>query len=311
MPESAMAKRIIKQVVGNYRHKIGGLGWALLAGLVLLAAAPEPVAAQEFFDDDSTYYEDEYYDDDDAGGYFGEEEEYGVEDDEYYEDEYYDDEGEYYDDEGEYSDEDAYYEDEYYDEGELEYDDEFGDEAVDEGLDLADDQAGEVELGEVAEIEQKRIKEPRILRGYTVKLAVVSPWYAGLGLNSWWYSYIDARVAVDIPRKGDLAGLSLGYTVEIATYKFEHTYPSGGQFGGVALLAMMRVPLGPLTVTAGGGVYGIATITSGMVFGASYTLPIFKYIDITVDSRLNYVQGGLPAGAAYWLDVGGSFGMKF
>ncbi len=307
-----MAARSIKQVVGNDRHRIAGIGWALLATLVLLVVAPGSIAAQEFFDEDSTYYEDEYYDDSDAAGYFGDEEEYGVEGDEYYEDEYYDDEGEYYDDEGEYYDEDAYYEDEFYDEGEFEeYDDEFGDEAVDEGLDLADDQAGEIELVEVAEIEQKRIKDPRVLRGYTVKLAVVSPWYAGLGLNSWWYSYIDARLAVDIPRKGDLAGVSLGYTVELSTYKFEHTYPSGGQFGGVALLAMMRVPLGPLTVTAGGGIYGIATVTSGMVFGASYTLPFFKYIDITMDSRLNYVQGGLPAGAAYWLDVGGSIGMKF
>ncbi len=306
-----MAESSIKQVVGNDRHRIGGPGWALLATLVLLVAAPGPVAAQEFFDDDSTYYEDEYYDDSDAEGYFGDEEDYGVEGDEYYEDEYYDDEGEDYE-EDEYYDEDAYYEDEYYDEGEFEeYDDELGDEAVDEGLDLADDQAGEIELVEVAELEQKPIKEPRVLRGYTVKVAVVSPWYAGLGLDSWWYSYIDARVAVDIPRKGDLAGLSLGYTVEISTYKFEHTYPSGGEFGGVALLAMMRVPLGPLTVTAGGGVYGIATVTSGMVFGASYTLPFFKYIDITVDSRLNYVQGGLPDGAAYWLDVGGGIGMKF
>jgi hypothetical protein len=254
------------------------------------------MAAQEFFDDDTTYYEDEYYDDYDTEGYFGDEEDYGVEGDEYYEDEYYE--------EGEYYDEDAYYEDEY-------YDDEFGDEAVDEGLDLADDRAGELELVEVAELEQKAIKEPRVLRGYTVKVAVVSPWYAGLGLNSWWYSNIDVRLAVDIPRKGDLAGLALGYSVEISTYKFEHTHPSGGEFGGVAMLALMRVPLGPLTVTAGGGIYGFATITGGMVFGASYTLPFFKYIDITVDSRLNYVQGGLPAGAAYWLDVGGSFGMKF
>ena len=307
-----MAKSSIKSAVGNDPYRIGGMRWALLAALVLLVASPVPIVAQQFFDDDTTYYEDEYYDDYDAEGYFGDEEEYGVEGDEYYEDEYFDDEGEYYEDEGEYYEDDAYFEDEFYDEGEFEeYDDEFGDEGFDEGLDLADDQAGEIVLVEVAEIEQKRIKEPRVLRGYTVKLAVISPWYAGLGLNSWWYSNIDARLAVDIPRKGDLAGVTLGYTLEISTYSFEHTHPSGGQFGGVAMLAMMRVPLGPLTVTAGGGVYGFATVTSGMIFGASYTLPFFKYIDITMDSRLNYVQGGLPAGAAYWLDVGGSFGMKF
>ncbi len=286
---------------GKMPTAVAGLKIFLL--MSLLSLAPLAVMAQEPVDDYDDYYGDEY---DDAGyfeddGYYDDEEAYEddgyyEEDDAYYEDEYTDEE--YYDEDDAYLDEAGY--DDFGDEGQ------FDDEAFDD-LDLADDSVDEIEL---QELEQREIKQPRILRGYNAKLSVVSPWYAGLGLDAWWYSNVDVRLSLDLPRKADPA-LPLVYTLELSSYSFENRHPSGGKFSGVALLGMVQAPVGPLLVSAGGGIYGFEQITAGMVFGASYEIPLFKYIYLSADSRLNYTMKGTPTGALYWIDVGGTVGYLF
>ena len=82
---------------------------------------------------------------------------------------------------------------------------------------MADDQAGEVEL---QELELKEVKEPRVLRGYTAKLSMASPWQVGLGFDSWWYSFIDTRLSLDLPRKTTLGAVQVAYTLEVATFSF-------------------------------------------------------------------------------------------
>ncbi len=288
-------------------------GMACFAALVLLACLPVPAAAQQYYpEQDTTYYEDEYYD-------------------EYSEDEFY--EGEYYEEdygegeEGFFGEEDYYYEEEgeYYEEGDEYYDEEGFDETFEEDfldelepeegveyLDLADDQAGEVEL---QEIERPQVKEPRPKRGYTAKVSAASPWLAGMGFDALWYSYVDARFALDLPRKKDggrLGRLAPAYTLEASTFSFINNHPRGGRFRGVALQALIRLPIGPLEVLAGGGMYASGiNVRGGMVFGASYTVPFIRFIAITFESRLTFVQNATAAGSAYWLDVGGSIGYPF
>jgi len=275
-----------------------------ITALILYAPLQAQNDAQEedLFDDDELFLEDEFGGEFDDAGYFESDDPFG-------------DEG-FFEDEGgfEYGDEGFYEEDAFFDdEG---FEDDFSDEFLDdldvegeaEGLDLADDQAGEVAL---QEIEQREIKPPRPKRGYTLKVAAVSPWYAGLGLDAWWYSYIDGRLALDIPQKTRLGGLTLSYTFEVTSFGFTNYHPAGGKLAGVALAALVRMPLGPLTASAGLGVYGGETITSGGIFGLGYTIPFIKFIDITAESRLTYLQQGTPAGGALWLDVGGSIGYQF
>lgn len=287
-------------------HRSAWTSRAALAALIFMVALPRLATAQDdtaddFFDyPDDEYYEDEFGGEFDDEGYFQDDGAFYDEDEFYDEDTYYED--------------DAFYEDEFYDEEGFDevFDDEFLDdfdaEPDDEGLELADDQAGEVEL---QELELKEVKEPRVLRGYTAKLSMVSPWHVGLGFDSWWYSFIDTRLSLDLPRKTTLGAVKVAYTLEVATFSFENTHPSKGRFSGLALLAMMRAPLGPLEVLAGGGIYGGEAITSGMVFGVGYTLPFIHFLAITAESRFTYVQQATPAGASYWLDVGGSIGYRF
>ncbi|MFC1481585.1 hypothetical protein ACFL6E_05010 [Candidatus Neomarinimicrobiota bacterium] len=285
-------------------------GLKIFLVMSLLYLAPTVVMAQDPVDDYDDYYGDEY----DDSGYFEDDSYY---DDEGYEDDAYSDEdAEYYDESDEYY-EDEYTDDEYYDEGD-EYLDEggydefgeeeqFGEEEYADDLELADDSVGEIEL---QELEQREIKQPRILKGYNAKISVVSPWYAGLGLDAWWYSYVDVRVSLDLPR-GSNPAMPLIYTLEVSSYSFENRHPSGGQFSGFALLGMVKAPVGPLLVSAGGGIYGIEQVTAGMVFGASYEIPLFKYIFLSADTRLNYTMKGTPSGAVYWIDVGGTVGYLF
>ena len=293
---------------------------------VFICWLPATTDAQEYFYEDTTYYEDDYYYEDE--GYYEDQGEY------YYEDEYYDEyyEGEVYDDpssEGYYED-DYYYEDEgyYEDQGEYYYEDDtyYEDTGFDEGLDeryleevgpveqqdeleLVDDQAGEVEL---QEIEKPRIREPRVIRGYTAKVSVASPYLATLGFDSFWYSYIDARLALDFPRRGGEGTLAPAYTVELASFSFENLHPSGGLFRGVAVQGLMRIPLGPMEALAGGGLYVAGSnVKGGAVFGAQYSLQIVRWLSITAESRLIYVHDAAPAGAGLWMDIGGSIGYRF
>ncbi|UCH11363.1 MAG: hypothetical protein JSU61_05600 [Fidelibacterota bacterium] len=292
--------------------------WVVVTGL---AAFPVTAAAQEYHPDDTTgYYEDEYYEDQ----YYEDEYYEG----EYYEDEYY--EGEYYEDEysDEYYYEEDYGEEGYYDEGEYYEDDAYNDQEGfdetfddayleevgpvegEEDLELVDDQAGEVEL---QEIEKPKIRKPRVIRGYTAKVSVASPWLVGLGFDSFWYSYIDARVTLDLPRKAGAGALAPAYSFEVGTFSFDNMHPSGGQFGGVSLQALMRIPLGPLEAATGGGLYvSGGNMKGGGIFGISYTLNLLRFLALTVESRLSYVHDATPTGdAAFWMDVGGSFGFRF
>lgn len=282
--------------------------------VLLFTVAPSQLLGQvgetdttAFEEDD--FFADEYFDEFDDEGYFEDDssffEEQGFGGEEASNDEFFDDE---------FSD-DSFFDDEEF--AVEEFDDtaeEFDEAAIDEepadDLTLADDQAGEVELSEV---EQKAIKERRIIRGYIFKVAAVSPWLVGLGLDQWWASSVDARISVEFPPKYDNEGIAapFRYLVEITSYSFVNKYPSGGNFSGAAILGMLKFPVGPIKLLAGGGIYGFETISAGALFGATYRIPFIKFLDITIDSRMNYTQNGTPSGATYWFDVGGSIGFRF
>ncbi len=290
-------------LIGASRRRAGLCRYLLPLALAILT--PSMAHAQDAFAEDTLSYDDEYYDDDyDSEDYF--EDDYY--DDEYYDDEYLEGDDEYYDEVDEFSDEgfDEFDEDEFSDEF-FDENAEFEDTAADAGINLADDRAGEVELGE---LEQKEIKEPRIPWGYTARITASSPWLVGMGLTPWWYSFIDGRVTLDFPTK-TIAGQSLTYAVEISSFSFTHTHPSAGTIQGISILGLAKFPWGPLEISAGAGLYGFSVLTGGMVFGASYTLPFIKLIEVTTESRLNYVMDSSIKSAIYWMDISGSIGVSF
>ena len=304
--------RIIWQMITKFsggRSTRAGMRRIMLP-LALLFLAPALAQAQSGFEDDTVAVDDEFYEDDfDADDYFDDE----YADDEFADDEFYEDElGEddtFFDEGDEFFDEgfddegfDEFSDDAFFDEG-----DEFEDAVAEDGLDLADDQAGEVELNEV---EQKEIKEPRIPWGYTAKISASSPWLVGAGLTPWWYSFVDGRVTLDFPTK-TIAGQSLTYSAEISTFSFTHTHPSGGTIRGISVLGLGKFPFGPIELSAGAGIYGFDVITGGMVFGASYTLSFIKVIELTTESRINYVMDSSINAAIYWMDITGSVGVSF
>jgi hypothetical protein len=300
-------------------------GKIILPVFLLTSWIPLTISAQEYFPEDTTYYEDDYYYEDEGGyqdeGYYEDEyyDEYyeGENYDDtsgegYYEDDYYYEEGdEYYEDQGEYYyEDDTYYEEEGFDEGlDEQYLEEVGPVEQQDELELVDDQAGEVEL---QEIEKPKIREPRVIRGYTARVSVASPFLATLGFDSFWYSYIDARLSLDFPRKGGEGALAPAYSVELTTFSFENLHPTGGLFQGVALHGLMRIPLGPIEAIAGGGLYvSGSNVKGGAIFGAQYSLQIVRWLSITAESRLAYVNDAAPTGAGLWMDVGGSIGYRF
>lgn len=277
--------------------------------MLLIATAPDQLFGQVAETDTTAFEEDDFFDDEffdefDDEGFFEDDSAFD-EDDEFVDDEFVGDE--FADDE--FSD-DSFFDDEEFADEEIDETFEEFDEDTSDDLILADDQAGEVEL---SEIEQKVIKEPRIIRGYTFKVAAVSPWLAGLGLNEWWASSVDARVSLEFPPKYDNEGNAapLRYLIEATSYSFVNKHPSGGNFSGAAILGILKFPVGPIKVLTGGGIYGFETISAGVVFGAIYKIPFIKFLDITIDSRMNYTQKGTPTGATYWFDVGGSIGFRF
>ena len=281
----------------------------LLLGLVQLGWSQNPPA-----DTTDTFGEDEYYDEFDEEAY----------DDEAFDDEFYDEF-----EEGEFEDE-GLAEDEFFDEGDEFFDEEgFEDEFVDEEpleagapartafdeLELADDNAGQVNLDDI--VEEQAVKAPRVLRGFTAKVSIASPWWLGATMQNW-TSSTDARLSLEVPQQIQLGPVPISYSLEVSSFNFVNFYPQGGELKGVALLVISRFPVGPLTGMAGGGIYGSTKVYGGVTAGLSYGLNLFRYFRLSVDSRVHYVHNAISyednitaGGGAVWLDIGGAIGYRF
>ncbi|MCF7796707.1 MAG: hypothetical protein K9N22_09910 [Candidatus Marinimicrobia bacterium] len=145
--------------------------------------------------------------------------------------------------------------------------------------------------------------------GMAIEISAVSPFWVSRNMKTW-YSFMDWRVGVQMPFSFQLPlyGMRVTASAEIASFNFENTFPQGGQFGGISVLAYGRLLYQQFCVDAGFGLFGN---TGGALFGAMYRYPISPNIYLGAGGRAIWVNKIEPLGSSSWADVQFLAGYKF
>lgn len=139
-------------------------------------------------------------------------------------------------------------------------------------------------LGEEAAKEEQTgvaLAQEAIRRGFTVQVSAASPGYVNHTLQSW-NSFLDFRVAVDLPFLMQVGPVKFRLGAEVTTFRFENYLPVGGEFGGVGFLGMVTFPAGPSSVQLGAGMMGSVP---AFVVAQSFGLSVANLIDVRVGVR--------------------------
>lgn len=145
--------------------------------------------------------------------------------------------------------------------------------------------------------------------GMAIEISAVSPFWVPRKMKTW-YSFMDWRVGVQMPFSLQLPlyGMRVTASVEIASFNFENTFPQGGQFDGISVLAYGRLLYQQFCVDAGFGLFGN---TGGVLLGAMYRYPLSSNLYLGAGGRSVWVNQIEPLGSSGWADVQLLAGYKF
>lgn len=136
-----------------------------------------------------------------------------------------------------------------------------------------------------------------IFDGAGLTVSFSSPQYVADKLNTW-YSEMDYSVAIELPFHIDAAPVDVSFSIDIASFKFENSFPSGGTFTGVSYMPAVRAEAYGLGVEAGAGMY---SSSFGIMAGLGYALQ-FQSIYFSAGYRWNWASKIDPIGSGWWLE---------
>lgn len=145
--------------------------------------------------------------------------------------------------------------------------------------------------------------------GMAIELSAVSPFWVTRKMKTW-YSFMDWRLGVRLPLNYELPiyGIRLTANAELASFKFENTFPQGGTFNGISALIYARALYQQFGLDAGLGIYGKSF---GLLLGGNYTYSVTPTFYIGVGGRGVWVSQVDPLGSAGWADIQILVGYKF
>ena len=182
--------------------------------------------------------------------FWGDDEDYELEEDEFTEDNEFLDDDDYYEDEEDF-DED--YSDEYYGENEI---------IDDEGLD--EEQVGSVE-------QMDRTGWSIDISGAAARLVNYTLWKE-YGLNeSSWEPSMQGKISIEAPYMLKILGLRFRIGAEIGTFGFIDLTPREAELKGVSTVIIACIPAGPGKIKMGTGVFGKSM---GFMFEATYGIAL-------------------------------------
>lgn len=182
------------------------------------------------------------------------------------------------------------------------------DEFSDWGLDPSDAPSSETDAEEVATSVPYDPYAPYGM-GMAIEFSAVSPFWVPKKMMTW-YSYMDWRLGFKLPVNYQLPfyGIRLTANAEIASFNFENTFPQGGKFNGISILAYGRAMYQQFGVDAGLGVFGKSF---GLLFGANYTYPVSRTFYMGAGGRGVWVSQVDQLGSGGWADVQLLAGYRF
>lgn len=144
-----------------------------------------------------------------------------------------------------------------------------------------------------------------ILENTGLTLSFYSPHVVGDNLETW-YSVMDFSLTAELPWHFTFDPANVSFSVDMSSFNFENSFPSGGQFKGMSVMPIARAEAFGAEVEAGLGMY---YPTFGMLFGAGYS---YQYYSLFVSAgyRWNWAYNIDPIGSAWWLEPRLTAGVK-
>jgi len=148
--------------------------------------------------------------------------------------------------------------------------------------------------------------EGTILEDTGFTLSFFSPQYVADTLDTW-YSFMDFSLTVDFPWHIERGTTHILFSLEIASFNFENTFPAGGTFTGVSVVPMARLKLKGIETEFGAGLF---YPSFGMMAGAGFSYK-FESIFFSAGYRWNWVSDIDPIGTGWWIEPRFTLGIKF
>ena len=224
--------------------------------------------------------------------FWGDEEEYDIEEDEFEDEEDFLDDDEYYEDEEDY-DED-YEEDEYYEDNEIIDDEDFDESQTESSEEIS-------RLGWSVDIS-----------GSSTRLVNYTLWKE-YGLNeAIWEPSLQGRISVEAPYMIKLLRFRFRLGVEVGTFGFMDLTPREAELKGVSAVLLASIPAGPGKIKMGTGVFGKSM---GFTFEATYGISLSS-IDLRVGLRSTELLSAIDDkdrsfGHLGWMDGVIALGVNF
>ncbi|MBT5268999.1 MAG: hypothetical protein HOL70_06075 [Candidatus Marinimicrobia bacterium] len=140
--------------------------------------------------------------------------------------------------------------------------------------------------------------------GFT--LSLYSPHVVPDELNTW-YSFMDFSLTTELPWHFTFEPVELSFSVDVSSFNFTNSFPSGGEFKGVSIMPLARVEMYGAEVELGMGMY---TPTFGAMAGIGYSYQ-FHSLFFSAGYRWNWAYNIDPIGSIWWLEPRLTTGIKF
>lgn len=139
--------------------------------------------------------------------------------------------------------------------------------------------------------------------GFTISL--YSPQYVADGLTTW-HSYLDFSLTTALPWHIQMNPVELTFAIDISSFNFNNTFPSGGDFKGVSVMPMATVSVFGFELETGIGAY---YPSFGALVGLGYSYQ-FHSIFFSTGYRWNWANNIDPIGANWWLEPRFTVGVR-
>ena len=144
-----------------------------------------------------------------------------------------------------------------------------------------------------------------MLDGAGFTLSFYSPQYVADKLNTW-HSSMDYSLTIELPFHYDADPVNISFLIDISSFKFENSFPAGGDFTGISFMPMVRAEAGGFEAEIGAGMY---SPSFGLMTGLGYALQ-YQSLFISAGYRWNWAYQIDPIGSSWWLEPRITMGIK-
>lgn len=155
-------------------------------------------------------------------------------------------------------------------------------------------------------LELGKYVEGTLLEDTGFTLSLYSPHVVPEELDTW-FSFMDFSLTTELPWHLTFEPVELSFSVDISSFKFVNSFPSGGDFKGFSMMPIVRAEVYGFELETGLGMF---MPTFGALVGLGYSYQ-YHSLFFSTGYRWNWAYDIEPIGSSWWLEPRFTAGIKF